>query len=244
LRFVRVRHPGVLRELLAMDGVHHLTGFVLPKATRRNLPEFFAAFRPEHGYRVMVTLETAEVFDAAEMAALRGLLLEEPYRRRLLSLRIGGNDLLQLLGLRRPRGRSVYATPLGAVIAQLVTTFRPQGLNLTGPVFEHLDDAATLKRETRRDLASGLFGKSAIHPDQVPLIEAQYRVAAEDLRFAERVLADGTAPVFRHDGAMAEPATHRRWAETIVERAQLYGVRGKSSRVHSLPPLNGNSHRS
>jgi citrate lyase beta subunit len=244
LRFVRVRDSGVLRELLSMDGVHQLAGFVLPKATRRNLPEFFAAFRPEHGYRVMVTLETAEVFDPAEMAALRGMLLEEPYRRRLLSLRVGGNDLLQLLGLRRPRGRSIYATPLGAVIAQLVTTFRPHGLNLTGPVFEHLDDSTTLKRETRRDLACGLFGKSAIHPEQVPLIESQYRVAAEELRFAERILADGAAPVFRYDGAMAEPATHRRWAETIVECTKLYGVRGKPTRAHSLPPANGHPHHS
>jgi citrate lyase beta subunit len=192
----------------------------------------------------MVTLETADVFDPAEMAALRALLLRERCRRQVLSLRVGGNDLLQLLGLRRPRGRSIYATPLGPLIAQLVTTFRPHGLNLTGPVFEYLDSSDLLARETRKDLAHGLFGKSAIHPEQVPIIEAQYRVRAADLHAAERVLADEAPPVFRLQGAMCEPATHRRWAEAIHERAQLYGVRDAVVRPRLLPEANGHKNGS
>ena len=39
----------------------------------------------------MLTLETAEVFDAGEMTALRRELLRPVYRDRILSLRIGGN---------------------------------------------------------------------------------------------------------------------------------------------------------
>ena len=105
-----------------------------------------------------------------------------------------------------------------------MTTFRPHGFNLTGPVYEYLGRAKALAREVSRDLAAGLFGKSAIHPDQVPIIEAEYRVAADELQAAERIAADGAPPVFRLHGAMCEPATHRRWADAILERARLYGV--------------------
>ena len=181
LRFVRMRNPDVLRALLDFDGVQCLTGFVLPKATRHNLDDYFAALEGDDRFEVMVTLETAEVFDPVEMSKLRDSLLREGRRHKVLSLRFGGNDLLQLLGLRRSRSRTIYATPLRNVIQQLVTTFRPHGFNLAAPVFEFLDRGDVLARETRADLTQGLFGKSAIHPDQVPVIEAQYKVSQRDL---------------------------------------------------------------
>jgi citrate lyase beta subunit len=91
-------------------------------------------------------------------------------------------------------------------------------------VFELLDRPRLLAREVRRDLACGLFGKTAVHPAQVPVIEACYAVRAEELEAAERIL-DASAPaVFRLHGAMCEPATHRGWATAVRERARLYGV--------------------
>lgn len=227
LCFVRVRGPGLLRSVLQMDGVRKLTGFVLPKVTRHNLDLYQPAFAGAAGFEVMLTLETLEAFDPNEMAALRGLLLEPPYRGRVLSLRIGGNDLFNLLGMRRPRRRTLYSTPLATTIAQLVTTFKPFGFNLTAPVCEYLDQPRVLRREVRRDLANGLFGKTAIHPTQVPLIHRQYRVKPSELQMAERILTETAPAVFRMHDAMCEPATHRLWAEQIRERAQLYGVREK-----------------
>jgi citrate lyase beta subunit len=235
LRFVRVRSAALLRQIVQMDGVDRLTGFVLPKVTRHNLDEYLCALPRDSSFVVMPTLETAEAFDTAEMVALRNLLLRDVCRARILSLRIGGNDLLQMLGLRRPTDRSIYATPLGALISQLVITFRPFGFNLTGPVFEGLSRADLLARETRKDLARGLFGKSAIHPEQVAVIEAQYRVTARESQAAERILADGAAPVFRFHETMCEPATHRAWARLIHERARLYGVRDVKPRARLLP---------
>jgi citrate lyase beta subunit len=214
-----------------MEGAERLTGFVLPKVTRHNLEQFLPAFTSPFPYQIMLTLETAEVFDAQEMAALRRELVQPVYRERLLSLRIGGNDLLNLLGLRRPRGRTIYRTPLGTVIAQLVTTFRPYGFNLTAPVFEYLDQAKVLAREVSDDLAHGLFGKTAIHPRQVPVIESAYRVKASELQMAERILEADAPAVFRLHDAMCEPATHHRWASLIRDRARLYGVRQRQPLV-------------
>jgi citrate lyase beta subunit len=225
LRFIRVRTPFVLNMLLQIDGVERLTGFVLPKITRNNLEQFLPAFTSPHPFDVMLTLETVEAFDPGEMTALRQELLQPIFRDRILSLRIGGNDLLNLLGLRRPRGRTIYRTPIGTVISQLVTTFRPHGFNLTGPVFDYLDQGKVLVREAADDLAHGLFGKTAIHPRQVPLIESAYRVKTSELHMAARILDESAPAVFRFCEAMCEPATHRRWASLIRERAGLYGVR-------------------
>ncbi|MCI0377939.1 MAG: HpcH/HpaI aldolase/citrate lyase family protein [Gemmataceae bacterium] len=236
LRFVRVRNPAILRTLLQMGSVEKLTGFVLPKFSRRNLDEYLdvlsaptphaangrASWQPE----LMMTLETIEAFDPRAMIELCDLLLRQRMRRRILSLRIGGNDLFQLLGMRRPRGRTLYGTALGVAVSRLVTVFRPHGFNLTAPVFDYLDSPRLLQREVRADLAHGLFGKTAIHPKQVPLIEEQYKVSARDLQMAEQILTRSAPPVFRVGDAMCEPATHRAWARLIDQRARLYGVAG------------------
>ncbi len=228
LRFVRVRSPVVLHAVLQMTDVERLTGFVLPKVTRQNLAQYLPAFTTSHPFEVMLTLETVEVFDPIEMTALRRDLEDPLFRQRILTLRIGGNDLFNLLGMRRPRGCTLYRTPLGAVIGQLVTTFRPHGFNLTAPVLEYIDRDRVLAREVREDLCQGLFGKTAIHPRQVPLIEAAYRVKASEVRMAERILDESSPAVFREGDAMCEPATHRRWATTVLERARLYGVHSES----------------
>ena len=229
LRFIRVRSPAVLRTLLQADGIERIDGFVLPKVTRHNLDDYFSLFSSRDPFAVMLTLETIEVFDLGEMAALRDRLVREPYRQRVLALRIGGNDLFNLLALRRPRNRTLYQTPLGVTIAQLVTTFRPYGFHLTAPVFEFLDRPAVLAREVRTDVAYGLIGKTAIHPGQVPLIEAQYRVRPADLHAAERILDQSAPSVFRLHDAMCEPATHRAWAAVTRERAHMYGVAARKA---------------
>ena len=178
----------------------------------------------------MPTLETKEVFDEREMIALRKLLERSGMQERVLSLRIGGNDLLSLLGMRRPRGRTLYQTSLGPVIARLVTTFKPSGFNLSAPVFEYLEDVLTLRREVEEDLAHGLIGKTAIHPDQVPVIHACYGVHASDLEMAERILREDAPAVFRMHDSMCEPATHRSWAHCLRKSASCFGLR-ETSRV-------------
>lgn len=224
MRFVRVRNPGVLEQVLTMPGVEHLDGFVLPKITCAILPEYLRLLHGR-GHSLMPTLETREVFEESEMIALRQILEQKPVRERVLMLRIGGNDLLSLLGMRRPRGRTLYQTLLGQVIARLVTIFKPSGFNLSAPVFEYLDDVETLQREVEEDLAHGLVGKTAVHPDQVPVIEDCYRVHAADLEMANRVLSADVPGVFRMHDSMCEPATHRNWARHVLKSALCFGLR-------------------
>lgn len=222
-RFVRVRNAGVLARVLAMPGAEKLAGFVIPKATRDNLDDYLRLLGGTK-HLLMPTLETAEVFDTAEMRALRVRLSMPDVAQRILALRIGGNDLLALLGLRRSRDMTIYQSPLGPVIASLVTTFRPHGFRLTSPVFEHLDCPALMAQEVQQDIAYGMAGKTAIHPSQIEPIEQHFRVQPKEVAMALRILDRDAPAVFRLDDSMCEVATHRSWASAVVARASRFGM--------------------
>ncbi|CDG84486.1 HpcH/HpaI aldolase/citrate lyase family protein [Janthinobacterium agaricidamnosum] len=224
LRFVRVRNADILGRVLLMPGAHKLAGFVLPKTTRHNFDHYFSQVRHTQ-HLLMPTLETAEVFDDEEMKLFCRQLNVPQVRHRILALRIGGNDLLALLGLRRPTSGTIYQTPLGQVIARLVTTFRPHGFALTAPVFEHLSQHAWLDAEVAQDMAHGMIAKTAIHPDQVPHIERHYQVAQADIELALRIIDPDSPAVFRMQESMCEVATHSNWAQRIIEQARLFGIR-------------------
>ena len=223
LRYIRVRNPTVLNRILEMPKIERIDGFVLPKVSQPVLGDYLTRLADSR-FQLMVTLETLDVFDCGKMAELRDYMLEQPLHECISALRIGGNDLLNLLGIRRPRDRTIYQTPLGVVIANLVTIFKPYGFNLTAPVFEHLNNEALLREEIEADLAHGLIGKTAIHPSQVPIIESFYRVDAKELDAARTLLKPDAAAVFRLHDSMCEVATHQDWAKETVERAAIYGV--------------------
>lgn len=177
----------------------------------------------------MPTLETKDVFDQSAMIELRQALLEDKVASKILMLRIGGNDLMNLLGIRRPRAATIYETPVGSIISQLVTTFKPFGFSLSAPVFEYLDDMTTLQKEIQLDLAHGLIGKTAIHPDQIETIESSYAVDAKDYHMALSLIDQSAPAVFKMHNAMCEVATHKQWAEQIIIRQQCYGIKGSDS---------------
>jgi citrate lyase beta subunit len=222
-RFVRVRDADVMARVLAMPGADKLSGFVIPKATRHNFEAYFRQVR-DTDHMLMPTLETAEVFSDSDMQQFRAVLEAPGVRHRIMALRIGGNDLLALLGLRRPRGMTIYRTPLGPVIARLVTTFRPYGFALTAPVFEHLDLPDLLDQEVLEDIAYGMVGKTAIHPTQIAPIEQHYKVKPHDLAVAQAILDESSPAVFRMHNSMCEVATHRAWAERTLEQSRQFGA--------------------
>ncbi len=221
-RFIRARNPEILARLLDLPDIEKIDGFVLPKFNQTNFHAYFDRLQGT-SFKVMPTLETSDVFDPGAMRELRQGLSQDAIFARILMLRIGGNDLMNLLGIRRPRAMTLYETPLGHVIAQLVTAFKPYGFTLAAPVFEYLDDIATLQKEIRLDLAHGLVGKTAIHPTQVPVIEAMYSVDTEDYEMALRLTQSSSPAVFKMHGAMCEVATHQQWGRDILDRRLCYG---------------------
>ena len=225
-RFIRVRNPRIAEQVSDFEGLSAIAGVVVPKLTLANLDDYLDAIHPN--LNLMLTLETQEVFSVNEMERLRDALLERHLGSRIVSLRIGGNDLLSLLGLRRQRNQTVHEGVLGFTIAQLVNVFRPYGFNLTSPVYEVFDDPITLQRESIQDLERGLFGKTIIHPTQIDVIERTYRVAQRDLEQAELILQPHAEAVFALDGTMCEVSTHRAWAERMMLQAAIYGIQATS----------------
>lgn len=119
---------------------------------------------------------------------------------------------------------TLYDGPLASVVGNLTAQLGSAGFSLTAPVFEILDDAHTLSAELARDVAHGLVGKTAIHPCQLRPINAAFQVSAADFEAALRILEPVAAAVFKLNGAMCEPTTHRAWAEKIVARAEVQGI--------------------
>jgi citrate lyase beta subunit len=219
--FIRPRSAPMLLQVLELPGVDAVDGFVIPKATADSLPAYLSVLTNDR-HAIMPTLETREVFDPAEIKRLRDQLVA--VQERVLAIRIGGNDLLQVLGARRSTRRTAYDGPLGPVIAHLVGAFAPYGFALSAPVLEAFGDPALLREEVERDLEHGLLTKTAIHPDQIAVIQDGYRVGPADFATAQAMLRGDARAVYANDRVMNEPATHRAWARTILARAAAFGL--------------------
>jgi citrate lyase beta subunit len=244
-RFIRVRNPHVMGQLLESPGIERIDGFVLPKITPQSLQAYLNLLTDRDSFWLMPTLETPEVFEPGQLLKLRRRLLEATPTHRVLSLRIGGNDLLRCLSVRRNCRRTCYQGVLGPVIAQIAGVFLPFGLPVAGPVFDGLEHTPVLVEEAELDLEHGLLPKASVHPSQVQPIESVYRVEPGDLQAAERLLDEESPAVFGMNGAMCERSVHRPWAERTRKRAEIFGVRRTASepqapaegRASSNPPL-------
>lgn len=223
LVFVRPRDASMAAVLNDWPEIQWVDGFVVPKLTLANLLEWQRAVT-NTALALMPTLETKEVYSPSAMVEL-GDALKLELGSRIIALRIGGNDLMGCLGLRRNPATTLYQTPMGYVIPMLAGILGAQGFSLTAPVFEQISTPDLLRDELSLDIAHGLVGKTAIHPSQVSVIQEAFRVSIDDFNCAKLIVSETAPAVFKHGDAMCEPATHYHWASKIIERAQWHGIR-------------------
>ena len=222
-RFIRVRNPLVLAEIMSYEHIGKIDGFVLPKFDLHNIDLYKKVIQEQaHShFSFMPVLETAQVFDPQAMSLLCKQL--QNWGDKVVCLRIGGNDLMNLLGIKRMQGMTTYDTPLRSVIDQLVMQFRPQGFELSAPVFDMIEDTQTLRKEVTMDLVYGFFAKTAIHPSQIEIIESAFSEFSEThVDQARHVLNESSAAVFKFNGQMMEQSCHRSWATRTVNLAERY----------------------
>lgn len=219
-RFIRPRNPEILAEILHYPHIDKIDGFVLPKFDLNSIDLYQAVLKQQSRWiPIMPTLETLQVFDQSAMELLIQRL--QAWRKGIICLRIGGNDLMNILGIKRMRGLTIYDTPIRTLINQLVIQFRPQGFELTAPVFDFIEDTETLKKEIELDLAYGFFSKTAIHPIQIPIIEdAFFNFIQQQLTQAKSVLNKEASATFKLNGQMMEPSCHQQWAKRVIAFAQ------------------------
>ena len=244
LLFVRVRTPG------HMDQIHHmlaedeavLTGYVLPKFDLSNGPDYvkladaYNKSRPDRLF-IMPILESRPVADIGSRVEvlwkIKGLLdTVKPY---VLNIRVGGNDFSNMYGLRRKVDQNIYEIGvIRDILVNIINVFASDYV-VSGPVWEYFGDdpggswAAGLRKEIELDLLNGFFGKTAIHPSQLPVIFDSLKVSRADYEDARSILhwgEDGLAVAKSADGGrMNEVKCHGKWAGQILTRAAADGVR-------------------
>ncbi len=209
----------VLVRVNAVDTVHFradlelcrhagVAGVVLPKAERLDDPDLLAvtdATKP-----LLPLIETAQgLWNAPAIARTAGV-------QRLLfgsidfqgDLNIRGDDGDQLLFFR----------------SQLVWVSRVAGLGSpVDGVTTAINDAALVRADTLRARRLGFGGKLCIHPRQLAVVHAGFAPDAEELAWANRVLAaaaeaDGAAVAV--DGRMVDRPVVQRAEEILAEAAR------------------------
>ena len=219
--FLRVKDAAHLKRVKGMNIGQLVDGFVLPKYNYLTAPKYNKYISQED--IVMPILEN-ELFEQHKLDQCFEYISE--IKDMVLCARIGITDIFNLFSLRRPKDSTIYSHPLGArIITDLLIKTNLLKLQMSGPVFESyaVKSKSILIEEVRTEVSMGIYTKSTIHPDQIVHIEDQYRVSKQDFDSAQLLISKSSS-VFGHKLVMQEIATHMRWAENIIKRADVYGT--------------------
>lgn len=175
---VRTRDCGV--DLAAVGEL--AAGIRIPKTESPEDVAWVAERAP--GKPLMCAIETARgVLAAAEIAAVPGVA----------HLAMGGVDLRRDLNAGAGNLHTLY------VRSHLVVASRAAGIAPPiDTVHPRLDDASGLREQARFARALGFFGKSAIHPRQLPVLHEVFTPSEPEIAWARQVIqafdaADGNA---------------------------------------------------
>jgi citrate lyase subunit beta / citryl-CoA lyase len=158
-------------DLAAVGALAH--GIRIPKVESVTDVRWVAERAP--GKPLLCAIETAKgVANAVRIA-------EEPFVELLA---LGGIDLQKDLGVANG------GVPLNYARSHLVVAARAAGLAPPiDSVYPHIRDEEGLREEAMASRALGLFGKSAVHPAQLPTIHAVFDPDADEVLWARQVLA-------------------------------------------------------
>ncbi len=146
---------------------------------------------------------------------------------RVTAFTWGAEDLAASIGAKANRGEDGrYTTPFALARNLCLFAAAAAGVNAIDTVFTNFRDAEGLERDAREAARDGFSGKLAIHPDQVPVINAAFTPNAEEIDRARRIIAAfDAAPeagVVGLDGKMVD-RPHLATAHRTLERARLAG---------------------
>ena len=242
--FIRVRDPEQIREVFeAINGSDILTGFIFPKFDMSNALDYLNAVKKlntdEKTVYAMPIIESRAVSDirsrVTSLLSLKDIV--DSYRDMIVNIRIGGNDFCSQFGVRRSVTDTIYdISAVNAIIGDIVNVFAGDYI-VSAPVWDYFEGADKsdtswadgLRKELHTDLINGLIGKTAIHPSQLKIIDEALSVSYEDYRDACDILnwKDSSLAVAKGSGGnrMNEAAVHRNWADKILIRAAVYGIK-------------------
>jgi len=226
--FIRPRNAEVLQTILKIKNIDKIDGFSLPKFSTEVMRQY-AQIISMSGYdlHLIPVLESLDIFSTEKLEEIRSFLLKRSLS--ILSLRLGGEDMMQYLGLKRRCEDNIYQLAAPAkVIADILNTFKPFGFNVSATVFNCIDKHELYKQNVEEDLRQGLIGKTIIHPNQIDPINKAYKVTEKEYDMALKMLDKHTEAIIVQDGQMGEKFAHTSWAKVILQRYEFYGLKVES----------------
>src|ERR1700687_5210951 len=172
--WVRVSRPlsdECRRDIAALAGV--AKGLRLPKVEAASDVEWVAHLAP--GVALDCTIESARGLLAAVAIASHPACT---------SLADGGRDFVADLGIAGGEQETLFARSFLVVACRAAEKPPP-----SDGVHVLIDDDDGLRREAAAARRLGFFGKSAIHPRQVPIINEVFATTVAEVAWAERVTA-------------------------------------------------------
>lgn len=223
--FIRPRNPDVLKELLKIEGIEKIDGFSLPKFSTEVMDEYKNILEASPSkFHLMPVLESLDLFSREKLEAIRSFLLSSSLS--ILSLRLGGEDMMKFLGLKRNCEDNIYQLVAPAkIIADVINVFKPFGFNITATVFNCINKPELFEENVREDLRQGLIGKTIIHPSQIEPVNDAYRVTRSEYEMALKMLDTKTKAIIVQEGQMGEKFAHASWAKVILERHRYFGLK-------------------
>jgi citrate lyase subunit beta/citryl-CoA lyase len=215
--FVRINPLGAIAdEDLAMIVPHKPDGVVLPKAESgasiADLDRRLAALGDKEARILPIATETP--------AAIFALGSYGRVTPRLCGLTWGAEDLSAAIGATSAResdGR--YTPPYEMARALLLFAAHAANVAAIETVFPALKDEEGLKAYAARGRRDGFSGMLAIHPAQVPVINAAFAPSADEIAWAGRVVeafaASPSSGALQVDGKMLD-APHLKLARRIL----------------------------
>ena len=197
VRVNRARSDECERDLAALAG--GVAGIRIPKVESADDVAWVAERAP--GVRLDCTVESARgVLAAFEIATAPACSL----------LSFGGLDLAADLGSYPGEQETLYARSQLVIAARSARKPRP-----SDGVHPQIDDDEGLRLEAEAAKRIGFFGKSAIHPRQVPIIHEVFTPTSAELEWAHEVLR-----VFEQSGGAATKTKTGEFVDRpIAERA-------------------------
>ncbi|MEZ2332922.1 CoA ester lyase [Mesorhizobium sp. RCC_202] len=176
---------------------------------------------PDGGIRILpiITETAAGVLAAASYAGASA---------RLAGLTWGAEDLSAAIGARSARDENGRYTDVFR-LARTMTILAASAAEVAAidTVFPDFRDMTAFEAECREAERDGFTGKMAIHPAQVPVINAAFTPSAEAVARSQAVVdafaAAGNPGVVGIDGKMYD-RPHLRLAERLLARARAAGI--------------------
>jgi citrate lyase subunit beta/citryl-CoA lyase len=213
------------REDLAAVMPGRPAGIMVPKAAGPEQLQVLAAELYEKEQRVGVqpgSTKIVPLVSETPAAALRIASYLDIAQPRLAGLTWGAEDLSAAIGAVRKRdSRGYWADAFRFVRAQVLLTAHARGVMAIDTLHADFRDSAGLERIAAESYADGFTGMLAIHPAQVPVINAAFTPGEEEIAHARAIVnafsANPTAGALELDGKMIDQP-HLEQARRLLER--------------------------